>query len=290
MRLALSDHKDFYHKVKDSIFGEGATGQGEEYQNSIVIGDGDISGLRLVDFGSILGISLLSNDEYSQESSRLAPGGTAPAAELKGDITASEKSYFARHSRHVAEYSLAVANAMRLPMHERKAIYVAGFLHDIGKLQISSSILYKEGPLSSDEYESMKMHPILAMNMLSGVSFPWSVKPLILHHHERCDGSGYPEGLTQDEIPLGARIIAVADFVDAYSSTRLYEKAHSLDELIQSIVMYSGTIFDEAVCIALVGMIESGVITIFRDSEVEEETVSESRSVLPAPDSEGNLD
>ncbi|MFQ5905369.1 MAG: HD-GYP domain-containing protein [bacterium] len=287
MRAALSDHEDFYGQLRESVASEGQSGC---CGDSVIIGDADISGLSVVDFGSILGISLLSCAAGTCGRSDLGEVIDLMKAGISSHAVISENSYFGRHSKHVAEYSLAIARRLRLPIAKRKAIYVAGFLHDIGKLQVAPLILYKKGPLTPEEYENMKMHPILAMGMLSKVTFPWPVKPLILYHHERCDGSGYPEGLVEEGIPLGARVISVADFADAYTSGRLYRGAHSLDELIDLIMVYSGTIFDELVSVALMELVEEGTLWVCHDSELAEETVSESSQVLPVLDGEGILD
>jgi HD-GYP domain-containing protein (c-di-GMP phosphodiesterase class II) len=286
MRAALSDHEDSYHGFKGEAIADVGLGLADEHASSVIIADSDIPGLSLLDFGSILGISLLSSAVDSSKHEYITEIVDSKQVDLPADAILSENCYFARHARHVAEYSLAVAREMRLPVQQKKAIYVAGFLHDIGKLQVAPSIVYKKGPLTADEYEQMKMHPILAMKMLSKVTFPWPVKPLILYHHERCDGSGYPEGLTEADIPLGARILGVADFVDAYTSERLYERAHSLDELVELLIAYSGTIYDEVVCVALMEMIEDGTLWIHQEYELGEEKVSEASEAFTLFDGE----
>jgi putative nucleotidyltransferase with HDIG domain len=292
MRAALSDHEDFYKGFKGNLAGDVELKQGEDQVGTVIIADTDMSGLSLLDFGSILGISLLSSAMGSSTDGYKGHIVDLKNHEIPDDALASENCYFARHARHVAEYSLAIAREMRLPVQQKKAIYVAGFLHDIGKLQVSPSVVYKKGPLTPEEYEQMKMHPILAMKMLSRITFPWPVKPLILYHHERCDGSGYPEGLVEADIPLGARILGLADFVDAYTSERLYERAHTLDELIELLVVYSGVAFDEVVCIALMEMIEDGTLWIHQDQEMdlEEEAMSDTTEPFPVFDSEILLD
>lgn len=271
MRAALSDHKELHGDLNDEASLEEGAGHGDRSTGSVIVADTDIPGLSLVDFGSILGISLLSCAAHSSKRVDVARMMNLPKGDVCSDAVMSENSYFVRHSSHVATYSLAIADAMHLPEQKKKAIYVAGFLHDIGKLQIAPSVFYKKGPLTPREYENMKMHPFLAVKMLSNVTFPWPVKPLILYHHERCDGSGYPEGLVKEEIPIGARIVGVADFVDAFSSNRLYRRAHSLDELVERIILYSMTIFDDMVCTTLLDLIETGALRICRDSERTEE-------------------
>jgi putative nucleotidyltransferase with HDIG domain len=292
MRAALSDHEDFYRGFTGTVAADVGLRQGEDQVGSVIIADTDMSGLGLLDFGSILGISLLSSAMGSSSDWRKGQVVDLESSGIPDDVLVSENCYFVRHARHVAEYSLAIAREMRLPVQQKKAIYVAGFLHDIGKLEVSPSIVYKKGPLTPEEYEQMKMHPILAMKMLSRITFPWPVKPLILYHHERCDGSGYPEGLVEADIPLGARIIGLADFVDAYTSERLYERAHTLDELIELLVVYSGVAFDEVVCIALMEMIEDGTLWIHQgeDMELVEESMSDTTEPFPVFDGKAVLD
>lgn len=271
MRVALSDHKNLHGDQNEEVSSDERYEPGNRFPDTVIVADTDIAGLSLVDFGSILGISLLSCAAHSRQNGDVALTMSLPQDDVCSDAVMSENSYFVRHSSHVARYSLEIADAMSLSLQEKKAVYVAGFLHDIGKLQVAPSVLYKRGTLTPQEYESMKMHPFHAVKMLSNVTFPWPIKPLILYHHERCDGSGYPEGLVRDEIPLGARIIGVADFVDAFSSSRLYQRAHSLDELVERIITYSLTVFDDVVCTALMDKIESGVLRICQDSEQAEE-------------------
>lgn len=280
MRVALSDHKNLYGEPNDEVSRDERSEQEGECTGSLIVADADIPGLSLVDFGSILGISLLSCAAHSSQQGDATQVINLSQDNVCSEAIMSENSYFVRHSSNVARYSLAMADAMRLPVQKKKAIFVAGFLHDIGKLQVAPSVFYKKGPLTPEEYEKMKMHPFLAVKMLSNVTFPWPIKPLILYHHERCDGSGYPEGLVRDEIPLGARIIGVADFVDAFSSKRLYQRAHSLDELVERIIVYSMTIFDDVVCTALMDLIESGVLRISQESEEAEEMGSDLEQTL----------
>src|SRR5205809_8041238 len=132
------------------------------------------------------------------------------------------------HIQRVQKYSRAIAEAMRLSEQEIKAIAAAALLHDIGKLAIPEYILSKEGPLTPDKMRKMRMHPQLGADIISNIKFPYPVADSILAHHERFDGKGYPNGLQGEEIPLGARILAVADVFDAYTSDRV-ECVETLD-------------------------------------------------------------
>jgi putative nucleotidyltransferase with HDIG domain len=152
--------------------------------------------------------------------------------------------YTLGHSRRVAMYALAMANRLGLSEEEKKGIITAAYLHDVGKIRISPKILKKPGKLSQYEYELIKRHPALGVRVMQTVDFPWHVKPLVMHHHERFDGHGYPDGLRGSSIPIGARIIAIADVFDAMTSTRSYRPARSEEETVQTILEDSGTAFD----------------------------------------------
>src|SRR5436305_11372990 len=116
--------------------------------------------------------------------------------------------------------------------NEIQGVKTAALLHDIGKLAVPEHILSKPGPLTQEEFQKIRIHPQVGAEIISGVPFPYPVSPLILSHHERWDGKGYPAGLKGEEIPLGARILAVVDYFDALMSERPYHKAMSFDAAI----------------------------------------------------------
>jgi diguanylate cyclase (GGDEF)-like protein/putative nucleotidyltransferase with HDIG domain len=147
------------------------------------------------------------------------------------------------HIRRVQKYSRAIAEAMKLGEEQIEAIAAAALLHDIGKLAIPEYILSKEGPLTPEEMRKMRMHPQLGADIISNIKFPYPVADSILAHHERFDGLGYPNGLSGGEIPLGARILAVADVFDAYTSDRV-ESAETLDGAVQTLREGAGSFFD----------------------------------------------
>ncbi|HYR44977.1 MAG TPA: HD domain-containing phosphohydrolase [Terriglobia bacterium] len=147
------------------------------------------------------------------------------------------------HIQRVQRYARAIAEAMHLGDEEIKAIAAAALLHDIGKLAVPEYILSKQGPLTPDEMRKMRMHPQLGADIISNIKFPYPVADSILAHHERFDGSGYPKGLCGKDIPLGARVLAVADVFDAYTSDRI-ECAETLTGAMQAIREGSGTFFD----------------------------------------------
>ncbi|GEM_PF-1278937 len=156
-------------------------------------------------------------------------------------------SYTRGHSERVAYFSKRIAQEMGLSEEEVNKIYTAALLHDIGKIGIPDSILLKPGRLTEREYEIIKLHPILSYELLKNLDFLEGALNGIKYHHERWDGSGYPEGLKGEEIPLSARIIAVADSFDAMTSERIYRKAREKREAVKEIKRLSGKAYDPKV-------------------------------------------
>src|SRR5215471_2675807 len=133
------------------------------------------------------------------------------------------------HIRRVQVYAAGLARALGMSDNEIQGVKTAALLHDIGKLAVPEHILSKPGPLTQEEFQKIRIHPQVGAEIISGVPFPYPVAPLILSHHERWDGKGYPTGLKGEEIPLGARILAVVDYFDALMSERPYHKPMSLE-------------------------------------------------------------
>lgn len=155
------------------------------------------------------------------------------------------------HSRRVVQYTLSLAQKLSVPEDELVPIMRGALLHDIGKIGIPDAILKKQGPLSGAEWEIMRQHPRIGFEMLKGIEFIRRATPIILHHHERFDGSGYPQQLAGEAIPLGARIFAVADAYDAITSDRPYRKGREHEVALGEITAGSGKQFDPQVVEAL---------------------------------------
>lgn len=153
----------------------------------------------------------------------------------------------AGHSRRVFLYSMEIARAMDGLEHQLKNIAMGAWLHDIGKLAIPDGILLKPGALTGEERAVMQRHARIGYEMVKRIPFLADAAEIILTHHERCDGSGYPQGLNTDEIPIGARIFAVADTVDAMTSDRPYRLALPFQEARGTIERESGRLFDSRV-------------------------------------------
>ncbi len=161
-------------------------------------------------------------------------------------------------SRVLTQYSVALARELRLSERRVQAIEYAGFLHDMGKIGLQHNILLKPGALTDSEWEEMKRHPETGAKIVKELHFLKGARDVVLFHHERFDGSGYPQGLAGERIPLEARIVKVADAFDAMLSDRPYRKALSLERAVEQLRQGSGTEFDPRVVGAFVGLVEQG--------------------------------
>ena len=214
---------------------------------------------------------LLENRKYQQELEKLVEDRTS---QLRGALEQLERSYddtletlggaldlkdaeTEGHCERVTAYSLALCKAMGVEAQQLPEIARGAFLHDIGKMSIPDHILRKPGPLSPEEQEIMRKHCEIGHEMLSRVPFLRGVARIVLAHQERYDGTGYPHGLKAEEIPLGARVFAVADTLDAMTSDRPYRSALSLDEAKAEIIRCTGTQFDPKVTQAFLSIPDS---------------------------------
>ncbi|HSG92505.1 MAG TPA: HD domain-containing phosphohydrolase, partial [Methylotenera sp.] len=162
--------------------------------------------------------------------------------------------YTAGHQRRVAEVAVAIANIMQLTQMQIEGIHLAGVVHDIGKIQVPAEILVKPGSLSNLEYMLIKAHSQNGYDLLKTVDFPWPIAQIVLQHHERLDGSGYPQGLKGDQILLEARIISVADVVESMTSHRPYRPSLGIDAALEEIERNRDKLYDPMVvdaCIKL---------------------------------------
>ncbi len=155
--------------------------------------------------------------------------------------------YTAGHQERVACLARAIAQTLGLPEDEVSGIYYASLVHDIGKISIPGEILSKPGRLSSAEFALIRLHPQAGYDIVRSIDFPWPVNDIVLQHHERLDGSGYPEGLAGDQISYGAVIVAVADVVEAMSSHRPYRPALGVEAALDEIRKNRGRLYDPGV-------------------------------------------
>jgi PAS domain S-box-containing protein/putative nucleotidyltransferase with HDIG domain len=169
------------------------------------------------------------------------------AIEAIASISETRDPYTAGHQRRVAKLASAIAREMRLSEELVAKIRIAGLLHDIGKVAIPAELLSKPGKLNETEFDLIKMHPQVGKEILKTMELPWIICPIVLQHHERLDGSGYPRGLSGNSISLEARILAVADVVEAMASHRPYRPSLGIDAALKEIVDNKGKLYDAQV-------------------------------------------
>jgi diguanylate cyclase (GGDEF)-like protein/putative nucleotidyltransferase with HDIG domain len=172
------------------------------------------------------------------------------------------------HLQRVRTYAVEMARELNLDEAQIEALRAAALLHDIGKLAVPEQIINKPGKLTPEEFEKMKVHPIVGAEILDRVAFPYPVAPIVRSHHERWDGSGYPEGLAAENIPIGARILAAVDCLDALASHRQYRPALPLSEAMAKVKEKSGTWFDPKI----VEILERRYVELERMAQMSEET------------------
>ena len=151
------------------------------------------------------------------------------------------------HSERVSQYCLSIARTMNLSNKEVEEAKIAGALHDIGKIIVSPEILNKKDKLTKKEWEEVKKHPYTSYQLLKSVDEYANIAEAVLYHHERLDGTGYPEGLKEEEIPLLSKIIAVADVYEAITANRPYKHTKTKEQAIEELKKHSGTQFDEKI-------------------------------------------
>jgi len=171
-------------------------------------------------------------------------------------IMEAKDKYTAGHSVRVAEYSEKIARKMKLNEYDSELLVNLANLHDLGKIQVDLSVLNKPGSFSKADWEEVKKHPLVGYNIVKEITFLKSEASAILHHHERMDGKGYPDGIKGDEISLYAKILMVADSYDAMTTDRPYRLALTTQEAIDELKRNSGTQFDPKVCSIMVELLE----------------------------------
>jgi len=176
------------------------------------------------------------------------------------EAIAVRDSYTRWHSEKVAEYAQQICFYLGSDGKTAGMAYLAGLLHDVGKIGVPESILTKPGLLTASEFEYIKKHPLLGANIIQSVQAMKDILPGVKYHHERYDGTGYPEGLKGEEIPFLGRVLAVADAFDAMTSDRSYRKAFPLEKAIQEIERTAGTQFDPQVAYAFIDLIQNQAV------------------------------
>jgi HD-GYP domain-containing protein (c-di-GMP phosphodiesterase class II) len=180
---------------------------------------------------------------------------------LLGDVVEADDAYTGSHSRGVVELSLAVSDQLGLEFDQRRNVEFAALLHDVGKIAVPNEIINKEGPLDDAEWEVMRQHTIEGERMLKRIGGVLAaVGKIVRASHEDFDGSGYPDGLAGEEIPVEARIVTCCDAFSAMTTTRSYRKAMDTEAALAELRRCAGTQFDPQVVEVLVELVESGQV------------------------------
>ena len=241
-----------------------ASGNPTIHQVDLVCKDGhrlpvEISSRLIYEENKPIGVQGIARDITERKDAAVRLQKTLMGAiEAVGLIAEMRDPYTAGHQERVAKLALAIAREMHLPDVSIEALRVAGLLHDIGKTCVPAEILSKPSALSTAEFALVKGHPQAAYDVLKQIDFPWPVADIVLQHHERNDGSGYPQGLSDGDICLGARILAVADVVESMSSHRPYRSALGIDKALQEISEGKGKLYDPGVVEACLRLFSEG--------------------------------
>jgi PAS domain S-box-containing protein len=196
-----------------------------------------------------------AEQDRNEERARQAMNATVQAL---ADTTELRDPYTAGHQRRVAQLADAVGHRMGMSEDRVAGLYLASTIHDIGKISVPAEILGRPGGLSDLEYSMVQQHVTAAYELLRGIEFPWPVADIVLQHHERCDGSGYPAGLTSKDLLLESRILAVCDVVEAMSSHRPYRPGLGMGAAVRELESHRGTLYDAEVVDACVSMLREG--------------------------------
>jgi len=215
----------------------------------------------------IIGIGLVVVDITERKhADRLRDELTRGAVDAIAATAEARDPYTAGHQRRVADIAVAIATNLGLSADEVEGIRIAATIHDVGKVSVPIEILVRPGKLRPSDWEMIKGHSRAGYEIVADIPFTQPVADMVLQHHERCDGSGYPDGLHGEEILLGARIIAVADTVEAMSSHRPYRASLGLEAAFDEIRRGRGTLFDPQVVDACLHHVGEGLLAPERDS------------------------
>jgi len=204
--------------------------------------------------------------ELQRERHRLERVSTATLEVLVNALEAKDP-YLRGHSARVADLSANIATEMGLSEEDVERVRMAGRLHDLGKIGTRDAVVNKEGPLTADEFEHVKQHVIIGAQILAPLVHLGDIVAMVKSHHERFDGSGYPDGLRGEDVPMGGRIIAVAEVYDALTTARPYQEKMTPEQAVERMADLSGTVLDPRVYAALVRLVARRQTLVFLDED-----------------------
>jgi putative nucleotidyltransferase with HDIG domain len=216
--------------------------------SSIILKAEQVAGLRVITID-------MTEQQKTRETLLNAMKSTIAAVALTTEL---RDPYTAGHQQRVAKLASAIADEIGFEKDRVSGLRLSGIVHDIGKMYVPAEILSKPGRLSDIEFSLIKLHPEAGYNILKDIEFPWPIAQTILQHHERLNGSGYPKGIKGDDILLEARILAVADVVEAMASHRPYRPALGLEKAFDEIRQHKGSLFDVDVVDACLRLFTKG--------------------------------
>ena len=230
--------------------------------------------------GKLFVLEMMVNRTQEMQSRELRDNTFTEVLSILLSLIDAKDEYTATHSQSVHDVAMEIGAGLGLSDKKLFELSISAILHDIGKVHIPNGILNKQGKLSNEEFEIIKSHTSLSYKMLKGLVRFGNIREGVLHHHERIDGRGYPDGLEGDEIPLNAKIIAVADTYDAMTSTRSYRKALSYEEAAQEIKRVSGTQLDSKVVDVFLSINKNNNRDNVKEKDIQIERVLESQKVF----------
>ncbi len=205
--------------------------------------------------------------ELQRERNRLERVSTATLEALVNALEAKDP-YLRGHSARVADLSANIATEMSLSEEDVDRVRMAGRLHDLGKIGTRDAVVNKEGPLTADEFEHVKQHVIIGAQILAPLVHLGDIVTMVKSHHERFDGTGYPDGLRGEEVPLGGRVIAAAEVYDALTTSRPYQEKMTPEQAVERMADLSGTVLDPKVYDALVRIVGRRQTLVYLDEDV----------------------
>lgn len=215
----------------------------------------EVKGVPIFEDGNFAGAVLLLNDitesiiaeQKLKQSFEILKKATEDIVQAMASTSEMRDPYTAGHQKRVKELAMAIGEEMEITKEQLEGVKFAGMIHDIGKISVPADILSKPGKISETEFEVIKGHSKTGYELLDKIEFPWPISQIVYQHHERMDGTGYPNGLKDDDIILEARILAVADVVEAMTSHRPYRPALGIEKALEEIDTHKNVLYDHNV-------------------------------------------